>query len=254
VDKEVAEILAKAEELSKDEEQEEALELIQNSLSSFPRNPDVMTMQAVLLVRLDRDTQAESILREVLTEHPHHESAISALGRLCDNSLRCDEAEKLFRRGLEEKPDSHILIDDLCRLLIDEDRIEEAHKQAKEHAQRFSEEYAAYDALRYTLVRIEDQLDEALDQSVHDYPSSLELASNLVEQFFVFMKIQDEVGSERLRNDDVEWELHEDIFRVIGELENVKGRLDTQKVKISKALEDQILSVLKRGREIRGFA
>jgi hypothetical protein len=43
------------------------------------------------------------------------------------------------------------------------------------------------------------------------------------------------------------------MFRVIGELENVKRRLDTQKVKISKTLEDQIISVLKRGREIRGF-
>jgi tetratricopeptide (TPR) repeat protein len=254
VDKEVADILAKAEAHSKDEEYQEALELIQNSKSSFRQNPDIMTMQAVLLVRLDRDPQAESILREVLTEHPYHELAISALGRLCDNSLRCDEAERLFRMGLEEKPDSHIIVDDLCRLLIDEGRIEEAHDQAKEHAQRFPEEYAAYDALRYTLLRIEDKLDEALDESVHDYPSSLELASNLVEQFFVCMKIQDEVGSERLRNDDVEWELHEDIFRVIGELENVKERLDTQKVKISKTLEDQIQSVLKRGREIRGFA
>ncbi|MHA2206688.1 MAG: hypothetical protein ACXABC_12580, partial [Candidatus Thorarchaeota archaeon] len=86
-----------------------------------------------------------------------------------------------------------------------------------------------------------------------DYSSSLELASNLVEQFFVFLKIQDEVGTERLQKDDVEWELHEDMFRVIGELENVKRRLDTQKVKISKTLEDQIISVLKRGREIRGF-
>ncbi|MHA2085722.1 MAG: tetratricopeptide repeat protein, partial [Candidatus Thorarchaeota archaeon] len=248
MDKEVAEILAKAEELSKDEEHEEALELIQNSLSSFPHDPDIATMQAVLLVRLDRDTQAESILNEVLAEHPHHESAISALGRLFDNSLRCDEAENLFRMGLEKKPDSHIIIDDLCRLLIDEGRMEEAYKHAKEHSQMFPDEHAAYDALRFTLVKMEDKLDEALGQSVHDYSSSLELASNLVEQFFVFLKIQDEVGTERLQKDDVEWELHEDMFRVIGELENVKRRLDTQKVKISKTLEDQIISVLKRGR------
>ena len=254
MNKEVAEILTRAEALSKDEEHKEALELIQNSLSAFPRDSDILTMQAVLLVRLDEDSRAESILREVLAEHPHHESAISALGRLCDNTLRCDEAESLFRMGLEEKPDSHIIIDDLCRLLIDEGRIEEAYNQAKEHAQRFPDEYAAYDALRYTLVRIEDKLDEALGQSVHDYPSSLELASNLVEQFFVFMKIQDDVGSERLQNEEVEWELHEDIFRVIGELENVKRRLDTQKIKIPKVLEDQILSVLMRGRKIRGFA
>lgn len=209
-------ILAKATTLCQEEKDNEAEVLIKDALIEYPNNVDLLTKLGIIQVRLCKDDEAESTFRYVLKQDRDHEEAISNLGRLLDQSLRTDEAEALYRNYLQRKP-SHCVIDDLCRLLLTEEREEEALEIARNHKKKFPTEVEAYDALRYTLVVIEDKLSGELDDERDSVGVTLNLLNNLIEQLDLFNQMKQELDITPL----LERELLDEKSRVAGEIDHV---------------------------------
>ena len=238
-----------------DELYNEAEDLLRLSLSENPQNVDIMTRIGEVLAYQHREGAAETMFRRVLSMAPTHEPAVSFLGRLLDNSLRVDEAEDLFRKTLDQLPDSHCVREDLCRLLYDEGRAEEALKEAREHLDRFDSEPAAYNALRYVLVRREEELEEELVESECAPEFYVELAKNAIVQYDVLVSLEsvfesqsdDELDSEMVKD------TQGDIFRIIGELEEIRTQLRKRRGRTPSELSKRIKEVIsdaKRRREL----
>ncbi|MFW9808814.1 MAG: tetratricopeptide repeat protein [Candidatus Thorarchaeota archaeon] len=209
-------ILAKITTLCQEEKENEAEVLVRDALVKDPNNTDLLTKLGIIQVRLCRDDEAEATFRNVLKQDRDHEEAICSLGRLLDQSLRSEEAEALYRNYLQRKP-SHCAVDDLCRLLLTEDREEEALDIARNHMKKFPTEAGAYDALRYTLVVIEDKLSGELDDKRESATVALNLLINLIEQLELFNKMKQELDVTPL----LERELLDEKSRVAGEIDYV---------------------------------
>ncbi|MFW9919275.1 MAG: hypothetical protein ACFFED_06735 [Candidatus Thorarchaeota archaeon] len=229
------EIIDRAEELCVLCEEEEAERMVREALERKPQHLGLQTELAIILSRQGYDTKAETILRKVIKQDPYHERAVASLGRLLDNSLRCDEAETLFTIFLKKRPNAHIVFDDLCRLWFDNDEEEKALLSARKHIQEYPTDIHAYDALRYVLARLEDDLGSDLADDPTSQERLLEYSKNIIEQYSVLKKLKMMSGtseeSERYKDD-----LEEDLARITGELKDLQNRYVTLKVPLSKEM------------------
>lgn len=229
------EIIERAEELCFLCEEEEAERLVRDALDRKPEHLGLQTELAIILSRQGYDAKAETILRKVVKQDPYYERAVASLGRLLDSSLRTEEAEALFLTFLKKRPQAHIVFDDLCRLWLDNEEEERALVEARHHVEEYSEDFHAYDALRYLLARIEDDLEEEMvdDPASKNYLNAL--GENIVEQYSIIMKLKEKaIGSEEssMLIDDLE----EDLTRIIAELKALRKRYVELKVPLPKVM------------------
>lgn len=209
-------------------------------MQRHPNHQGLKTMLGIVLSRLERDHEAEAVLRSVLKRDPSDEQATSALGRLLDNSLRSEEAQSTYRALLQRKPESHVVLDDLCSLLLDEEEFEEAYKLAKVHAGKFPTAYEAYHPLQRVLQTEEDNIGEEIDESEFDRKGLTKLASNLIEQFEVVVKIEESVGSDKLNTMGHKRELDEEAIRIAAELDRIDDAFKKHRATMSPALQGKI--------------
>ncbi len=253
--RELDQLWKEVDQLIDDEQYIEAEKRLRSSLSENPQNADIMTRIGEVLAYQHRESAAETMFRQVLSVAPTHEPAVSFLGRLLDNSLRISEAEDLFRKALDEAPDSHCVREDLCRLLHDEGRAEEALREARDHQAQFKSTPEAYNALRYVLVRREEELEDELVESECAPELYIELAKNVIVQYDVLTSLESVLNARSAEDldDDIVKDVQGDIFRIIGELEDIRGQLRKRKGKtppeISRRIED-IVNDAKRRREL----
>ncbi len=215
---EIKEIIDSAQELCDEEEERKAEEILRNALKKYRCDLDLTAELARVLVRLDRDYEAERLLNEVLSSDPLHESAISYLGLLLDNSLRSDEAEDLFKTYLRSVPESHRITEDYCHLLVGEERFKEALELARKHAKEFANLEAAYKPLKYVLNMYEDYLETLLDDEPGNREYFLALSMTLLEQVELLEKSKHDLYEERLR--------------LRGELEHLLEKAEFYKIKL----------------------
>jgi len=239
----IDEIIRKAEELCVLCEEEEAENLVRSALVDTPENLDLQTELAVILSRRGYDTKTEAILKEVLVKDPLHMRATSALGNFFENSLRSDEAETLFRSFLTGRPHGHMVLDDLCRLLFDNERTEEGLEVARNHIRAFPTELAAYDALRYVLARQEDDLATDLAEDPEDVPRVQRYAENILEQYKNLKWMQESSLSIAEGEEEIIADIQEDVIRVVGEMADIKHRLDRAQI----VLDDAKMNLLEVG-------
>ena len=215
-------------------------ESLREYLKSTPTDPDARTVYGEVLVRLDREDEAELILRAVLNEDPFHTRATSRLGRLLDSSLRCDEAEQLFRRVLSERPHSHILVDDLCRLLYGEGRIEEALSTARQHIEGHPGEPVGYNALRYLLVVLEDELESEMLDNLQDPSRLMDMLENFLQQYDLVSQVERALELQQQVCTTIDWDVDEEVLRLASEIEDVYKRVKAQSINLTPDQKSQV--------------
>ncbi|MFW9799806.1 MAG: tetratricopeptide repeat protein [Candidatus Thorarchaeota archaeon] len=242
-------VLEAIENLCKEERNEEAESLLKEALESNPENLDLKTMLGIVQSRLHMDEDAETTLRSVLQADQNHEDAVCALGRILDQSLRSKEAERMYRGLLTRRPESHCALDDLCRLLLSEGHEQEALLLARNHTKGFPKDIHAYDGLRYVLAAFEESLVLADSQ---DQENSRRLTENLLEQFDLILRIENQVDSKWFENEELFQNLKEDLMRISQELEHLLNTLEGYEVSVDDRLRERVkqaISIAKRQRQ-----
>jgi len=215
--KESDKVLKEVSQLCDDERELEAEVLVKEQLAADPDNLDLMTKLGVIQARLCNDHEAEETFRAVLVRDPNHEDAICGLGRLLDQALRTDEAEELYRSFLENNPGGHCALEDLCRILLSEDQTEHAIKLARNQIKQYGNTPGAFDALRYVLHILEDDLEEELNDDRENKEIFTSLMSNLLEQ----VELVDRIQSMNNLSEELQTELDDDRTRLLSELEHL---------------------------------
>ncbi len=231
------EIIERAEELCILCEEVEAERLVREALERKPDHLGLQTELAIILSRQGYDSKAEAILRKVVKQDPYNERAIASLGRLLDSSLRSDEAETLFTIFLNKRPAAHIVFDDLCRLWFDNDDEEKALKAAKVHIEEYPDAIHAYDALRYLLVRLEDDLMADLSDDPSDRSRLIAYSKNILEQYSILNRLMSIIAASEENAKYLE-DLEEDLQRIKGELRDLKKRYSENGIPMTKEMQE----------------
>lgn len=97
--------------LIEEQQLEEALGAINETLYYIPGNTDLIYARALVAAELKRLDIAEPDFRAIIKAQPQHANALNALGyTLADQTTRYDEARELIKQALELRPnDAHIL-------------------------------------------------------------------------------------------------------------------------------------------------
>ncbi|MFW9976381.1 MAG: hypothetical protein ACFFDQ_14005 [Candidatus Thorarchaeota archaeon] len=228
-------VLLEATRLCQDEREIEAEALVKKQMALEPGNLKLMTMLGVIQARLCKDNKAESTFRTVLSRDPNYEDAICGLGRLLDQSLRIDEAEELYIMFLQNNP-GHFALEDLCRLLISENRVDEALKLARNHATQYETNPYAFNAIRYALHVLEDQLENELND---DRENEL-LFTKLIENIFEQLELVEALERIAKLPKDKQIELDDDKTRLIGELDYLIQSAPSRNISVSSEIQDKI--------------
>jgi tetratricopeptide (TPR) repeat protein len=225
-------------------EEEQAEQIVREVLEKHPKNLDLITELAIIRSRRGYDGEAEPMLRKVVSNDPLHERATSALGNLLGNSLRTSEAEKLLRQYLVQRPDGHGILDDLCRLLYDDERQKESLELARRQVSQYPAEIRAYDALRYVLLRQEDDFSVDLADNPEDYKRLLRLAENFVEQSSVLCELNSLTLSEANPASNVMFDISNEMKRIYGEMHDIWKRAKATGFKLPPRVSEVIQDCL----------
>ena len=230
------EVLKEATLLCQDERELEAEVLVKEQLKADPDNLDLMTRLGVIQARLCNDHEAESTFRSVLIRDANHEDAMCGLGRLLDQALRTEEAEQIYRDFLKNNPKSHCAVEDLCRLLMSESRTAEALTLARNHVEKYRAHPSAYDALRYLLEILEDELAAQLNDDRKNETLFNNLMNNLLEQIEYVIEIE-KIDS---LPESTKSELEDDKTRLICEIKDLAESASNRDISIPNALHKRI--------------
>ena len=100
--------------LMQEDEYEDALGYINDSLVYLPNNLELIYARALVASELKNIEIAENDFRSILAVQPDHVNALNALGyTLADQTQRYDEAKELIARALEFRPDSAHILDSM---------------------------------------------------------------------------------------------------------------------------------------------
>lgn len=231
-------VLKEVTELCQNERELEAEVLVKEQLTADPDNLELMTKLGEIQARLCNDQEAESTFRAVLVRDPNHESAVCGLGRLLDQALRTEEAEQLYQEFIQNNPVGHCALEDLCRILYSEERADEAFELARNQVKQFSDNFNAFDALRYLLHIEEDNLESELNDDRENKSLFSRMIDNLLEQIEMVLRIEyiDELSG-NLRS-----ELEDDRIRLAGEIENLIKSAPSRNLSVSEELQNRLRS------------
>lgn len=236
------EVLGKVAEFYQDELYLEAEALVKEQLAADPDNLALMTKLGAIQARLCNDHEAESTFRVVLVRDPNHEDAVCGLGRLLDQSLRTEEAEQIYRDFIQNNPIGHCALEDLCRLLLSEDRTDEALDLARNQVEQFGSHLNAFDALRYVLHILEDQLESELNDDRGNETIFVYLLDNLYEQLDLVITME---GGFELQ-EELRIALDDDKTRLISEIEHLLESAVNRQISVPEELHNRILSYKKQ--------
>jgi tetratricopeptide (TPR) repeat protein len=232
------EVLRKVSELCNDERELEAEVLVKEQLANDPDNLDLMTQLAIIQARLCNDLEAESTFKAVLVRDPNHEDAVCGLGRLLDQALRTEEAQQLYKDFLSRNPKGHCAIEDLCRILLSEGQTARALQIAHTHSEEYGGSPDAYNALRYLLNILEDDLEDELFDDRENEEIFTSLMNNLLEQIEIVNRIQS-IGD---LSDALQRELDDDKTRLICEIDQLLGSAPSRNITVPSELQKRFLS------------
>ena len=122
-------ILAKAGLLQSQGLDQEALTTLNEAVTIWPNAHDLQLQRAMILLKFNRNIEAEEVLRKVIKEDPENATALNALGyTLADENRDLDEAEKMIRKALESDPENAAYLDSLGWAQYRLGQLEEAEK------------------------------------------------------------------------------------------------------------------------------
>ncbi|MGL4408715.1 MAG: tetratricopeptide repeat protein [Zoogloea sp.] len=107
-------VLAEASLLRDNQQQAEAVAVLERALADAPESPELLYESALMAEREGRLEVMEGRLRKLIALKPEHAHAYNALGySLAERGLRLEEAEGLIRQGLELAPKDPFIMDSL---------------------------------------------------------------------------------------------------------------------------------------------
>lgn len=93
---------------------EQALQVLQTALNAAPQDPDLLTELSLVLDKLERYEQMETLLRQMMLQRPQDPHAFNALGySLADRGLRLEEARELILKAVALAPNDPYIQDSL---------------------------------------------------------------------------------------------------------------------------------------------
>lgn len=126
-DEKIEVIQLEADLLRKAKRELDAINLLQEALTKYPDNSDLLYDFAMLAERLDRVADAESALRKLIVLTPENQQAYNALGYLLvDRNMRLSEARVLLEKALSLAPNDAFIIDSMGWLEFRENHPETA--------------------------------------------------------------------------------------------------------------------------------
>lgn len=106
-----------------------AYDLLQQAVTRFPQDADLLYEQAMVAEKLRRYDDMERLLRRIIEIDPKHYHAHNALGfSLADRGLRLEEARRLIVRALELSPGDAFITDSLGWVEFRLGRLDEARR------------------------------------------------------------------------------------------------------------------------------
>ena len=129
----IALLSSEAQLLREAKQPQEAFELLDRNLATYPDQPDLLYDHGMAAERIDRIPEMERSMRKLIELRPDSAHAYNALGySLADRGLRLDEARSLIEKALSLSPDDPHILDSMGWVLYRQKDIEGALK----HLQR----------------------------------------------------------------------------------------------------------------------
>jgi Flp pilus assembly protein TadD len=111
----------------------DAYAVLEQAVSRWPRDTDLLYEQAMVAEKLNRLADMETLLRKVMDIKPDHQHAYNALGySLADRGLRLEEARALIVKALSLAPGDPFITDSLGWVEFRLGRHEEALRLLRE--------------------------------------------------------------------------------------------------------------------------
>jgi tetratricopeptide (TPR) repeat protein len=106
--------IAQATVLSQAGEQDEALALLDSLLVEFPDHNDLRVAKALLLERMQRESKALAVMRELVRDRPDDPSALNMLGyTLVDRTRQTAEGMAMIEKAHAQLPDNGAVLDSM---------------------------------------------------------------------------------------------------------------------------------------------
>jgi tetratricopeptide (TPR) repeat protein len=106
--------IAQATVLSEADEQDEALALLDSLLVEFPDHNDLRVAKALLLDRMQRESKALAVMRDLVRDRPDDPSALNMLGyTLVDRTRQTAEGMAMIEKAHAQLPDNGAVLDSM---------------------------------------------------------------------------------------------------------------------------------------------
>jgi len=136
--------LIESEALSNRQQHERAWQLIQQALTQFPNDLNLLYTRAMLAEKRNDLTQLEEDLRFILDREPDNAMALNALGyTLADRTTRYSEAKALIEQAHQLNPDDPAILDSLGWVNFRLGQLDEAERLLRQALQRFPDHEVA---------------------------------------------------------------------------------------------------------------
>jgi len=105
---------AKASLLNQAKRHQEAYDLLEKAIASYPNSPEIIYDYAMTAERLHHLDVMERELRKLILMRPDFAQAYNALGyTLADRGMKLDEAKQLIEKALTLRPNDHYILDSM---------------------------------------------------------------------------------------------------------------------------------------------
>lgn len=108
----------------------DALDVLQNGLTEFPKSTNILYDYALTAENLGKYGEMEVALRKIIEIDPKYQQAYNALGySLADRSIRLEEAYDLIDKAMKLAPNDPFITDSLGWVLFRQGKMDEAEQQ-----------------------------------------------------------------------------------------------------------------------------
>ncbi len=110
----------------------DALNVLQNGLTEFPKSTNILYDYALTAENLGKYGEMEVALRKIIEIDPKYQQAYNALGySLADRSIRLEEAYDLIDKAMKLAPNDPFITDSLGWVLFRQGKMDEAEQQLR---------------------------------------------------------------------------------------------------------------------------
>lgn len=157
------------------EDIDEAILTLTNSLDIIPNNPDLLYDRAMLYESQGKIKKLKKDLLQIIKDNPEHYNALNSLGySLADHDMELEQAYEYIQKALELDPDNSAIIDSLGWAQYKLGRYEEAEKSFNKALSTSTNDLELYIHLYKTLLKLnkESEANALLEKAQKLFPNN----------------------------------------------------------------------------------